>query len=116
MTIYLASLVLVTAISGTLANTRLGDQGKVVKSILIEGFEWFGELGIFCLRVFRAALSPPYEIRELVRQCDAIGAKSLPLVANRRRPNSLPSLRLSDPFSRRACEPTAVARRQGSTP
>ena len=81
MTIYLASLIFATAISGTLANTRLGDQGKVVKSILIEGFEWFGELGIFCLRVFRAALSPPYEIRELVRQCDAIGAKSLPLVA-----------------------------------
>jgi phospholipid/cholesterol/gamma-HCH transport system permease protein len=81
MTIYLASLVLATAISGTLVNTRLGDQGKVVKSILIEGFEWFGELGIFCARVFRAALTPPYEIRELVRQCDAIGAKSLPLVA-----------------------------------
>jgi phospholipid/cholesterol/gamma-HCH transport system permease protein len=81
MTIYVASLVLATAISGTLVNTRLGDQGKVVKSILIEGFEWFGELGIFCARVFRAALAPPYEIRELVRQCDAIGAKSLPLVA-----------------------------------
>jgi phospholipid/cholesterol/gamma-HCH transport system permease protein len=81
MTTYLASLVLATAISGTLANTRLGFQGKAVKSILIEGFEWFGELGIFCSRVFRAALLPPYEIRELIRQCDAIGAKSLPLVA-----------------------------------
>jgi phospholipid/cholesterol/gamma-HCH transport system permease protein len=81
MSIYLASLVLATAISGTLANPRLGDQGKVLKSLLVEGFEWFGELGIFSARVFRATLSPPYEIRELVRQCDAIGAKSLPLVA-----------------------------------
>src|SRR5437868_15334466 len=81
MTIYLASLVLATAISGTLANTRLGAQGKVVKSLLVEGFAWLGELGIFCSRVFRAALSPPYEIRELVCQCDVIGAKSLPLVA-----------------------------------
>jgi phospholipid/cholesterol/gamma-HCH transport system permease protein len=81
MSIYLASLVLATAISGTLANPRLGDQGKVLKSLLVEGFEWFGELGIFSARVFRATLSPPYEIRELVRQCDAIGATSLPLVA-----------------------------------
>ena len=81
MSIYLASLVLATAISGTLANPRLGDQGKLLKSLLVEGFEWFGELGIFSARVFRATLSPPYEIRELVRQCDAIGAKSLPLVA-----------------------------------
>jgi phospholipid/cholesterol/gamma-HCH transport system permease protein len=81
MSIYLASLVLATAISGTLANPRLGDQSKVLKSLLVEGFEWFGDLGIFSARVFRTTLSPPYEIRELVRQCDAIGAKSLPLVA-----------------------------------
>src|SRR3954452_16044483 len=26
-------------------------------------------------------MTPPYEWRELIRQCDAIGAKSLPLVA-----------------------------------
>ena len=70
-----------TAISGTSAKGRLGDQGAISKSILIEGFEWFGQLGIFCSRVIRAALVPPYELRELVHQCDAIGAKSLPLVA-----------------------------------
>jgi phospholipid/cholesterol/gamma-HCH transport system permease protein len=44
-------------------------------------FEWFGGLGIFSLRTIRAALTPPFEGRELMRQMDAIGAKSLPLVA-----------------------------------
>jgi len=52
-----------------------------VGRLLISGFEWFGDLGIFCARLVRAAFTPPYEWRELIRQCDAIGAKSLPLVA-----------------------------------
>jgi phospholipid/cholesterol/gamma-HCH transport system permease protein len=49
---------------------------------LVNGFlEWFGELGLFCWRVLRAALTPPFEFRELGRQLDEIGSKSLPLVA-----------------------------------
>jgi len=49
---------------------------------LINGFfEWFGELGIFSWQVLRAALTPPFEFRELVRQIDEIGSKSFPLVA-----------------------------------
>jgi len=49
---------------------------------LVTGFfEWFGELGIFCWRVLRAAATPPYEGRELIRQLDEVGSKSLPLVA-----------------------------------
>jgi phospholipid/cholesterol/gamma-HCH transport system permease protein len=44
-------------------------------------FEWFGELGIFAWQVARAAVTPPYEWGELVRQLDDIGSKSLPLVA-----------------------------------
>lgn len=44
-------------------------------------FEWFGSLGIFSWQVFRAAVTPPYEGRELVRQLDEVGSKSLPLVA-----------------------------------
>jgi len=52
-----------------------------VGRLLIAGFEWVGELGMFCARLVRAAFTPPYEWRELIRQCDAIGAKSLPLVA-----------------------------------
>jgi phospholipid/cholesterol/gamma-HCH transport system permease protein len=49
---------------------------------LIGGFfEWFGNLGIFAWQVARAAVTPPYEWRELVRQLDDVGSKSLPLVA-----------------------------------
>ena len=36
---------------------------------------------MFCARLGRAAFTPPYEIRELIHQCDEIGSKSLPLVA-----------------------------------
>jgi phospholipid/cholesterol/gamma-HCH transport system permease protein len=43
--------------------------------------EWFGDLGIFFWRVVRAAVTPPYEFRELFRQLDEIGSMSLPLVA-----------------------------------
>jgi phospholipid/cholesterol/gamma-HCH transport system permease protein len=43
--------------------------------------EWFGELGIFTGRLARAAFARPFEVRELIRQMDDIGSKSLPLVA-----------------------------------
>jgi phospholipid/cholesterol/gamma-HCH transport system permease protein len=46
-----------------------------------EFLEWFGDLGIFSWQVVRAALTPPFEFRELFRQLDEIGSKSLPLVA-----------------------------------
>ena len=46
-----------------------------------EFFEWFGDLGIFFWQVVRAAVTPPFEFRELFRQLDEIGSKSLPLVA-----------------------------------
>lgn len=49
---------------------------------LISGFfEWFGTLAIFSWQVLRVAITPPYEWRELIRQLDDIGSKSLPLVA-----------------------------------
>src|SRR5260370_15860920 len=48
---------------------------------LTQFFEWFGEFGLFCWRMAKAALTPPYEGRELIRQMDNIGSKSLPLVA-----------------------------------
>jgi phospholipid/cholesterol/gamma-HCH transport system permease protein len=44
-------------------------------------FEWFGELGMFCVRVARVAFTPPYEWRELLRQMDIVGSQSMPLVA-----------------------------------
>jgi phospholipid/cholesterol/gamma-HCH transport system permease protein len=43
--------------------------------------EWFGELGIFTWQVMRAAVRRPFEGRELIRQLDEIGSKSVPLVA-----------------------------------
>jgi hypothetical protein len=43
--------------------------------------EWFGDLGMFSWRVVRAAVTPPFEFRELYRQLDEIGSMSLPLVA-----------------------------------
>jgi phospholipid/cholesterol/gamma-HCH transport system permease protein len=55
-----------------------------MRSVAAQGtvsiLEWFGELGMFCARLARAAVRPPYELRELVRQMDEIGTKSLPLV------------------------------------
>jgi phospholipid/cholesterol/gamma-HCH transport system permease protein len=51
------------------------------KNPLLFFFEWFGELGVFCVHLVRDAFVPPYEGRELVRQMDEIGSKSLPLVA-----------------------------------
>jgi len=52
-----------------------------LRKYLKSGVEWFGELGIFCLRLFKAAVTPPFEWREFLRQCDSIGSLSLPLVA-----------------------------------
>ena len=51
------------------------------RSLVTAFFEWFGELGVFCGRLLRAALTPPYEGRELIRQLDEIGSKSFLLVA-----------------------------------
>ena len=51
------------------------------KGPIIQSLEWFGDLGLFLWQVVRAAVTPPYEFRELFRQLDEIGSKSLPLVA-----------------------------------
>jgi phospholipid/cholesterol/gamma-HCH transport system permease protein len=42
--------------------------------------EWFGEFGIFIWQVLRAAVTPPFQFTEFVRQLDEIGARSIPLV------------------------------------
>lgn len=49
--------------------------------LISEFLEWFGDLGIFFWQVVRAAVTPPFEFRELFRQLDEIGSKSFPLVA-----------------------------------
>jgi len=43
--------------------------------------EWFGDLGSFFWKVICAAITRPFELRELIRQFDEIGSKSFPLVA-----------------------------------
>lgn len=50
-------------------------------TMIDHSLEWFGDLGTFSWKVIRAAVTRPFELRELVRQFDEIGAKSLPLVA-----------------------------------
>lgn len=50
-------------------------------SIFVSLLEWFGAIGIFCGRLARGICSRPFEGRELIRQMDAIGSQSLPLVA-----------------------------------
>jgi phospholipid/cholesterol/gamma-HCH transport system permease protein len=52
-----------------------------VMPYVISFFEWFGDLGMFCGRMARSLFARPFEFREFVRQLDAIGSKSLPLVA-----------------------------------
>src|ERR1051325_603435 len=55
--------------------------GELVKGSLSSFFEWFGDLGIFCGRLIATTFTPPYEGRELIRQIDEVGSKSLPLVS-----------------------------------
>ena len=78
-------LVLATAFSA--AGTDLAGRMKTplagAKTFLINFFEWFGDLSIFCGRLARAALVPPFEFREFARQLDELGSKSLPLVQQR---------------------------------
>lgn len=52
-----------------------------VRGLLLGGLEWFGGIAEFCKRLVKAAVGPPFEVRELLRQMDEVGAKSLPLVA-----------------------------------
>ena len=62
------------------ATTPLNDR-TAPQSLLVALFEWFGELGVFCARLARSAFAPPYEFREFIRQLDAVGSLSCPLVA-----------------------------------
>jgi phospholipid/cholesterol/gamma-HCH transport system permease protein len=49
--------------------------------MIYRSLEWFGDLGDFSWKVIRATVTKPFELREIVRQFDEIGSKSLPLVA-----------------------------------
>jgi len=79
--IYLACILFATAVAATWQHGMGGHRTPAIKASFVSGIEWFGELGMFCARLFRAAITPPFEIAELIRQCDSIGSKSFPLVA-----------------------------------
>lgn len=64
-----------------LSGGRLKNGFRAENRLLFEFFEWFGELGLFCGRLLKAFCKRPFEFRELLRQCDSVGAKSAPLVA-----------------------------------
>src|ERR1700679_2662610 len=54
---------------------------KQAPDFLTAGLEWFGELGVFCSRVAKAAFTRPFEWSEFLHQMDSAGSRSLPLVA-----------------------------------
>jgi phospholipid/cholesterol/gamma-HCH transport system permease protein len=62
------------------ATTYIAEPSNTPANLFRSFFEWFGELGFFCARVFRSAITPPYEFREFIRQLDEVGSKSAMLV------------------------------------
>src|SRR3984885_1166310 len=60
-----------------LAGSTLASLWRPINELL----EWFGEIGVFVWQVMRATVRRPFEGRELMRQLDEVGAKSLPMVA-----------------------------------
>jgi len=83
MTFYLIVFIVAMAFSGStvIQSDRFTNPYVIVKNSLIAFFEWIGDLGIFCGRLGRAALVPPHEGQELLRQLEAVGPKSFMLVA-----------------------------------
>jgi phospholipid/cholesterol/gamma-HCH transport system permease protein len=79
--VHLPIFVLAATAPGVMTGGRLRDQVPIARNLLVAVFEWFGELGLFCSRLIRSALRPPYEFGELLRQCDAVGSRSVSLVA-----------------------------------
>jgi phospholipid/cholesterol/gamma-HCH transport system permease protein len=84
MLVYLSSVLILAAAfaAGSSAQSNPWKAlGSATQTSVIGFFAWFGELATFCWRLARVAFVPPWEGRELLRQMDAIGSKSLPLVA-----------------------------------
>src|SRR5580704_2996583 len=57
------------------------EEVRVLSQPLQGMVEWVGDLGFFFWEVAKAIFSRPFEGAEFLRQLDAMGAKSLPLVA-----------------------------------
>src|SRR5215471_2087709 len=69
------------SVGGRTARPNTGSASGSVRNLVVRALEWFGAIGQFSIQMLKSAARPPYEVRELLRQMDEIGAKSLPLVA-----------------------------------
>lgn len=56
------------------------DSNSYKKSV-IDFFEEISQITLFTVRFFKEVFKPPYEFKELVKQCYLIGYKSFPLIA-----------------------------------
>jgi phospholipid/cholesterol/gamma-HCH transport system permease protein len=81
MTVHLLIFVFVFAATYSVTASDQAGSLSSAGNQIVKFFEWFGDLSAFCGRVLRAAIKPPYEVWEFVRQFDELGSKSLPLVA-----------------------------------
>ena len=61
-------------------NTETGITNNPIALSLKAFFYEMGRTMLFGLRFFREAISPPYEFKEIFKQCYNVGYKSLPLV------------------------------------
>ena len=79
--ISLGILTLAVVASSTVTHERSWSPLLFAKTLPVSTFEWFGELGLFCVGLGRAVVAPPCYFAQLIRQCDEIGSKSLPRMA-----------------------------------
>ena len=76
-TAWLSGLAPASRIVSSKSEARTTIEG--VKRLMLSALEWFGGIAEFCAILAKSAVTPPHEGRELLRQMDEIGAKSLPL-------------------------------------
>lgn len=76
-------LILVAVSAGVWPNTHSPQPAVLepTKRLPLRLFEWFGDIANFCAQMVKGVITPPFEFKELLRQMDQVGAKSLPLVA-----------------------------------
>src|SRR5262245_53044591 len=53
-----------------------------VGTLILACLGWVGDVSLFGLRALLEAFRPPYEFKEVIRQVNDIGARSMPLVAS----------------------------------
>ncbi len=61
-------------------NTLTSLKNNAITTYLKDAFCEMGQIAQFCIRYFKEALSPPYEMKEMFLQCYNVGYKSVPLV------------------------------------